>query len=44
MCLLGWGNNIFDLVQGDYQSTGEMLVRAAGIFVAPIGVVMGLFF
>lgn len=44
LCFFGWGHNIYDLVQGDYQSADEMIVRAVGIFVAPISVFMGLFF
>ena len=40
--IFGWGLNIVELVQGG-ESTGLMLARVAGIFVAPLGAILGLF-
>lgn len=40
--VFGWGLNIVELVQGG-ESTGLMLARVAGIFVAPLGAILGLF-
>jgi hypothetical protein len=43
--LVGWVLNIITVVHADFSTlTGELIVRCAGIFVAPIGAVMGLFF
>ena len=36
----GWVNNIVELVRAT-SVTGLVLLRAVGVFVAPIGVVMG---
>ena len=45
LSLIGWVLNIVALFQGaDTMSVGELIVRFAGIFVAPIGVIMGWFF
>ena len=36
----GWVNNIVELVRAT-SVTGLVLLRAVGVFVAPIGVIMG---
>lgn len=38
--LLGWGLNIYKLIEY-HESVGWMLARAAGILVAPLGVILG---
>jgi hypothetical protein len=40
--VFGWVLNIVELIQGG-ESTGLMLARVAGIFVAPLGAILGLF-
>ena len=42
---VGWVLNIIAVVGANFTPfTGELLVRVIGIFVAPIGAIMGLFF
>lgn len=39
--MYGWVNNIFKLLGMTDVMTGEGVLRAAGIFLPPLGVVMG---
>jgi hypothetical protein len=41
--LIGWFINIAKLVGGDMVITGEFILRIIGIFVAPLGGIMGYF-
>jgi len=41
--IYGWFNNIFKLMAMHDVMTGEGFIRVAGIFVAPLGAVMGYF-
>lgn len=42
-CLAGWVNNIVQLVTSDVVGGFELL-RAVGVLVAPIGIILGWFF
>lgn len=39
----GWINNIVQIFNANDLLTGEMVLRIAGIFVAPLGAVLGYF-
>ena len=40
--VIGWIMNIFTLYHMSFETmTGELIVRVIGIFVAPIGAIMG---
>lgn len=41
--IVSWGVNIYKLLTGPMEITGEFILRIIGIFVGPIGSVMGLF-
>jgi len=42
LCAVGWVANIVKLVGMDFGAiTGLLIVRAIGIFIAPLGAVMG---
>jgi len=40
--LVGWVKNIFDLIANDNE-IGMLVARIAGIFIAPLGAVLGYF-
>jgi len=45
LTLVGWVMNIFDLVGTQLDViTIELVLRIVGIFVVPLGAIMGLFF
>lgn len=37
----GWCVNIYKLVTGPFDITGEFILRVVGIFAAPLGSIMG---
>jgi hypothetical protein len=39
--VIGWLINIAKLVSGNMEITGEFILRIIGIFVAPLGAIMG---
>lgn len=39
----GWFSNIFKLMSMNEVMNGEGLIRVAGIFLAPLGAIMGYF-
>lgn len=42
---IGWCMNIFKILNGDFSHLDGLLVlRIVGIFVAPLGSILGLFF
>lgn len=41
---VGWVMNIVEIVNGDFSPlTGMMVARVAGVFIPPIGAVLGYF-
>jgi hypothetical protein len=40
LALFGWVANILALIN-DHMSAGMLIVRAAGIFIAPLGAILG---
>lgn len=47
--LYGWGYNLYDLIQGCVNFTASsnwamLALRAVGVFVFPLGALLGLFF
>ena len=36
-----WGVNIYKLVTGPFDITGEFILRIVGIFIGPMGSIMG---
>jgi hypothetical protein len=43
--IIGWVANIVKLTGCDFSNIGaEIVLRVVGIFVAPLGVILGLFF
>lgn len=43
IAVIGWVMNIYSLVTAVGETTGLTVVRAIGIFVAPLGAVLGYF-
>lgn len=44
VALYGWVNNIVIIFHSDFSHiTGALVVRVIGVFIAPIGCVMGFF-
>lgn len=41
--IMGWWNNLLDLIEMDAFNP-EAFVRVVGIFMVPVGVIMGWFF
>lgn len=41
---VGWTMNLIDVIRWSSDWTGEFIVRCIGIFVPPLGAIMGLFF
>lgn len=42
--LVGWIINIVDIFHSNFSNiTGELVLRVVGIFIAPLGSIMGLF-
>lgn len=39
----GWLHNIIDLVTAEHMQASELVGRIIGIFIAPVGAVMGYF-
>ena len=42
--LIGWVMNIMDLVKMDLTLTGLCVLKIIGVFIPPLGAVMGWFF
>lgn len=40
LAIAGWFMNIYQLINYNY-STGELVVKGAGIIIAPLGAIMG---
>jgi hypothetical protein len=40
---IGWVLNIIAIFNSGYLPTGELILRVVGIFIAPLGAIMGLF-
>ncbi len=40
---IGWVMNVIDLVRWNADITAEFIIRVAGIFVPPLGAIMGWF-
>ncbi len=43
LVVIGWVMNIIDLVTWKAEITAEFIIRVAGIFVPPLGAIMGWF-
>lgn len=44
VALVGWVMNIVDIFHSNFSNiTGELVLRIVGIFIAPLGYIMGLF-
>jgi hypothetical protein len=41
--VIGWVANIVTIAQSDFVLTGMLVVRVVGIFIAPLGAVLGYF-
>lgn len=41
--IIGYIINIFEIVALDVVTTGEGIIRIVGIFIPPLGAIMGLF-
>lgn len=42
--ILGWGLNLITIFKSDFSViTGSLVVRIIGVFIAPIGAIMGWF-
>lgn len=41
--MIGWVMNIIDIINSDFELTGLFVVRVCGIFIPPLGAVLGFF-
>lgn len=42
--IIGWILNIIDLIKMDIELTGVVILKIIGIFILPLGSIMGWFF
>ena len=42
--IIGWILNIIDLIKMDIELTGVVILKIIGIFIVPLGSIMGWFF